>query len=760
MPLVTHDTPPERENMFVAYADNVSNYIHALHPEYSVTRICEWVRNYLVAHQQLLKNRYDQVRHNGEDIDQPRSKENTILPTVKVLKYCDPEDLQQRHSYGNQTFIEDYDLTKLINEYRSKVISPFGSFYETTDKCSSFLKGMVDVKKKLRKAEKKKMLQAKKDGDKTAEVFHNNNQATIKIMMNSLIGAMGSGFNFLSSIANFNSVTSIARYCIMNSYAHAERFLESNFYFRTEEQLLNFLVTCKLYGPPSADVEKIVKQYQIYEPSCDDVYDFLIGSLHRYNFPSDHPEIRKYIATCNLGERCFLFYMSNMKQLVFKNEDFFRPWIDDLFVDTHVDYTLPVAPEDLFKLDGDLVVVLSTVYNKLMPTNERGNSISVYDLLEDKFKNPELAKRLVCIGKYMQSRLDYIQPLFDIFMQHSVGIGYVAEHKYMFRDTVVTSDTDSIIFTTKSWVQWYNGMLKIDQRAFNMNALTVYWLSKANANILFHLSSIFGALGDDMFILNMKNEFMMPIEILTSLKKHYASILKIQEGVFYSTPRLDIKGVNLRGSNFSKGTLNYVEWFIRDLINDIVETGKMNARKYILRVLQFERMIYNTLQQGDAKFLTVDPVKSKEEYTDADRTIYFNYLFWEQVFGDKYGNIAVPTKCYILPLTNVRHHSYLYHLEQTSPDIAKRLDKFLQKNPDKNISRIPINPLTNKIPDELKLITNYKNIISQNARPLYLILSSFGIGTGAPKKQNTLFSDIYGWVSKEDGELAAEHAAV
>ena len=69
-------------------------------------------------------------------------------------------------------------------------------------------------------------------------------------------------------------------------------------------------------------------------------------------------------------------------------------------------------------------------------------------------------------------------------------------------------------------------------------------------------------------------------------------------------------------------------------------------------------MIYDSLHKGSPEFLNVEPIKMAEEYKDADKSVYFNYLFWEGVFAEKYGSIQIPTKCYMLPLTNLRSTDY------------------------------------------------------------------------------------------------------
>ena len=746
-------TPTPRENLFQAYLSNMTEYMQMEFPQADRNVLRTFIKTEIETRSRDMMHRLDIAKANNEDLSVARSGDQRLWPTLQMVRNVDPQAQKRGHSYGNITYYENEDLLGVVLQNRDKIVSPFGTFYETVDRKPSFLKGMVDVKGKKRKTEKKAMLQAKKEGNKTKEIFHNNNQATIKINMNSLIGGMGSGFNFLSSIANFNSVTSIARFFIINAYAHAERFLESNFYFRTEEQLINFLITVHRKGPDPLKVIDVCNKVGIRIPEWEEVYTFLTNCLHRYMFPTDHPTVRKILSSCHIGELAFIFYMSNMKHLVMENSDFFRDFTSKFFGAVVSPTTPNVEPSELYKLDGDLVVVLSTVYHDIIPLNEKGNSISIYDTIE---QYPVLAKQLVYLGQHMQRTLDEIQEIFELFMNHQVGIGYVAEHKQMFRDTVILSDTDSIVFTTKSWAEWYNGSLKLDQAAFNMNALVVYWLSKANGYILYNVSKAFGALGKDLVTMNMKNEFMMPIEILTTLKKHYIAMLKIQEGVVYSKPRLDIKGVNLRGSNFSHNTLNYVVWFIQGIIDDIYTTGKVSAKKKIAEVLRFERFVLDSLRAGETSFLTVDPVKAKEEYTDADRTIYFNYIFWEHVFAEKYGSIMIPTKCYVLPLTNIQHPTYLKFLKEKFPEEEQKLQAFVSKNMTKDINRIPINPLVDAIPEELRMVTDYKAVVYANVRPLYLCMGSLGITLGNSKKLNALYSDVYGWVSAEEGQQVKE----
>lgn len=757
--LVPLDKPYQRSLFTKEYIANMTEYLRCMHPEAPIEVINEFVKQRVNMRCQLLLNNLMTAKKNHDKLDVPRTGNDALWPTAQVIYSADPNDPTHKHSYGNYTVENAESLTGLANRYANKVITPSGTFYETTDKGKSFIGTMVNNKKKSRSAEKKLMLAAKNCNDRIAERFHNTRQASIKIKMNSLPGAFGANGNLYTSIPNYNAITSTARFCIQTAYAHAERFLESNFYFRNSEQVINFIVTCNRNGPdPSATLD-IVKQYNLYQPTVDDVYQFLITSLKRYTFDRDFGDIRTLLEHCSDGQLAFLFYMSNMCHIVRYNEEYFRPWIDELMQDENVVLNGvnldEIDPNDLYKLDSDLVIMLSTFYNHLMPLNPKsGNTITPYDTLSSEYNRPDIARKIVVLGHHAEAKLAELDPLFDHFTFHNVGIGYVSEHKNMFRDATILSDTDSIIFTTGSWVKWFqHGKIEMNHKAFNMNALAVYWLSKANANILYYLSKVLGAVGKEMMILNMKNEFMMPVEISTSRKKNYASVLKIQEGVFYNQMKLDVKGVGFRGSTLPKITLDYSEQMIRDIIEDTYSNLGIDPVKYIAEVLKFERLIYDNLLDGHTKFLPITSVREKSEYKndDINATVYFNYLLWEEVFAEDYGHILLPTKCYTLPCNNkdIRSKEYLDYLSSHNPQLCGRLKQFLDKFPKKDINRIIVNPQISTIPVELRKIIDYKAIIHNNCGPVCLLLQSFGINTGTPRKDDTsIFSDIYGFMSK------------
>ena len=748
MSTLNETLPTRRVNLMNAYLDNQVEYLHKLHPDASKDVLYRFVKDVVNRRYREMKGNTEQYIRSNTDLDTLPSKKLNLLPTCKVVRHADPDDETHSHSYGNLTYQDHEDLLKVTKEFEDKIISPSGSFYETTNNLVSFIKTLNDEFKVRRKNKKKLMLQAKKEGNKSKAVVYNNQQASIKITMNSMPGGFGFAHSSLSSAANFNSVTSMGRSVVTNSYAHAERFLAGNFYFPDVEHLINFLVTCTQYMKPAKEVEELCVKHNLRIPKVEDVYEFLINNLYKYTGSKDEPGVLIFLQHCQPGELAFIFYMSNLHNLIHYNDELFRNWFKKLFdKDLTSDAELKDV-NDIWKIDGDLLIVLNTLLRKELDVNKSGNTLLITDSLNGDRNRVERFYRKAI---QMQNTIDEFKEVFEVFTNHGIGVQYADEHKNMLREVVGTSDTDSILFTTRQWIEWYNNA----DDDVNINAMIVYLLTKANEHILFHLSCSYNAIGKDRFTIAMKNEFYQSCEFYCNAKKTYASLQNMQEGVMFGTPNLDVKGVMLRGSNFSHETLVYTNWLIEKVLTEISKGNRVDAQEYIQYVLNYERMMYDSLHDGETTFLSVSPIKNANEYKNADSSIFYNYTFWEKVFAKKYGTITIPTKCYIVPLGNIRDDGYRLFLHQKYPEILDLMTEFLNTHT-KPITRIPINPVLDTVPEELRPLVAVRDIVYASTRPLYLILKSMGIQIGSGKKDTNLFSDVYGLTSRENGKLARE----
>lgn len=123
----------------------------------------------------------------------------------------------------------------------------------------------------------------------------------------------------------------------------------------------------------------------------------------------------------------------------------------------------------------------------------------------------------------------------------------------------------------------------------------------------------------------------------------------------------------------------------------------------------------------------------------------------------------MPTKAYVVDVDYKLMTSKAYHekLVKMSEDIASQLDLFVTSiSKKKSVNLVPINSTLEKVPAELRAAMRIRDMVYKRTRPLYMILRSLGIVTGGnPDKDIILFSDLYGWVSSEEGAKAREHTS-
>ena len=153
--------PRKREDFFVCYIDNMTDFISMHRPEVDKTKIRKWVSEKVNQRVALLLDNLKRAKMNGEDLTVGREGDEMLWPTVRVVRASDPDNADDdTHQYGNLIEIPDMDLYKMFMRYRDKIISPSGTVYETVDKCPSYLKGIIATKKKNRKKAKNKMFEA------------------------------------------------------------------------------------------------------------------------------------------------------------------------------------------------------------------------------------------------------------------------------------------------------------------------------------------------------------------------------------------------------------------------------------------------------------------------------------------------------------------------------------------------------------------------------------------------------------------------
>ena len=697
----------DRPSLMESYVNSVTLYLAKLWPDIPIEKIKEIVKTQVAS--------------------------SIKRPYAEVVTY--PE-------YGNQE-LKKVDLLNMIRKTKNKTIAPGGTIFQTTDVHVPLVKQFLDALVERRDNAKKAMFEYIKQNRKLEADNKNSEQALNKIAANSVSGGCGTDVNALYDKESYCSITSMCRHGTMMAYTFAERFLSSNYYFPTYEDAINFLITTLEKCPPKEEIRDVLNRYHLTEVFFDHLYDLVHSGLDRYAAKDTHKDfiLERLIKNMSPEERSFIYYSRSLYNIMYLNPDVTHEFFTELFTLDTNEKCLKREDVDisiLKKLDGDLEQALQTSYAKILGEE-------VIKKLPD--TNKELALKMAKIAYTAQEKINYIQPLIDMFLHSKVMIPKAHINKDMIRKAIIVSDTDSIIYTSKDIVTLYlkGTFTYSNPYVYSMHAFATYFLCKSVSSLLRMIAIQRGAIGEkNIKMLKMKNEFLYPVFIRTNQSKHYIGYLTVQEGIVLKDPKMDVKGVQYKSSNLPKVTHKFTSKVIDTLVEDINTHTNIYAGDYISMVLNYEQQIFKSLREGQLTYYTNAPVKMKEEYKTPDSSLYSNYLIWQEVFSKKYGDIFVPSKCYLIPFTKNKYKSpeYLNWLMEKYPDIYKKWDIYIKKNPTKKINRLPIPIACQQIPEELIPLVDMRSIVFKNVQPAMLLLKTAGIDLGNPKKL-MLLSDYY-----------------
>ena len=221
----------------------------------------------------------------------------------------------------------------------------------------------------------------------------------------------------------------------------------------------------------------------------------------------------------------------------------------------------------------------------------------------------------------------------------------------------------------------------------------------------------------------MKNEFYMVRILLTLVKKHYASLQKLQEGNYLGDGHLDVKGIDclvkVGTSDATKDALKKV------LLKDILMADDINQLQILKDIAIIEKKIYNDLRSGKRNYYKPVTIKSINNYKDPLKIQGItSSMAWNYVKGPglpaidlEERNAIDVVKVLITPAT----------LEKIKIDFPEQYDRFMELvDPTKQVkSDIPMKDYTGKIeaiavprdiktPEWILRLIDYASIINDN----------------------------------------------
>lgn len=688
--------------------------------------------DYLKTMVNYLKKKYDLPQEELEKyVKDTIKKNNPRNPTVKFNK-------KDRNGDMN---IETTKLTSYLREVKEDddIIVPTFTTYINHEKRESLHSVFITINKNARAVDKKKAFHAKLKGDMEAYNYFNTTQSKRKTTNNSLSGAYASNGTILFNESGHSTLTSITRCVSGIGNAISEIVVGGNRYFRTPESLINYLLTVIKHSNLDL-VEEVIKEYNIYIPTEEEVFEKMMFSARWYwTSLEKEEEIKNIIKNLSDRERVAVVYTNDMWSVKDFNQDLTKELIDGIsFPCKDVNYSKNPLEDLKEEFEGTDNLVRYIFANEI-----KGRILNYEEMLKE--KDP-LVFSMASTSKQVKETLFKFSKFFKAFFLTDILPPNVAYIQDMFRLNIVLSDTDSTCCAYDKWVEWYYGDKKDLDRyvgvAGGIMTITTQLIAH-NLKVFYHNLNIRPKYGN---LLQMKNEYFWPVFVTSNKSKHYFASTMIREGNVYTELEREKKGVHFISSTYDKVITDTTNYLMDYITNTVGNNDKISLKHMCTTVANIERKIYKDFNENQYYMFKRDSIKNAKAYKNGPlESKYVYHLLWNEIFGEKYGLMDEPPyTIYNIPLeveNKTDFDDLKAMIQGTDEEVYKKFDNITKKYNKTNISTMRIPKLIldrHGIPVELKDKVAIRKTIRQMCYSLYEVLTTIGFY----KKEEQLMMDL------------------
>lgn len=576
---------------------------------------------------------------------------------------------------------------------------------------------------KLRKTYKHKMFDLELVGDNDGAAFYNILQTTCKIKNNSVSGAHSSPSTVLYVKSAHPTLTSTCRVSTSYGNANNEKFLQGNRHYWCPDVVISNIFAI-VQNTNYETLCKAIEMYNLHLPTAEQMMDcILYSTVHYWKNGPIEKRILDICQSLTPVERAAFVYTGDLYHLAQYNGDLVRQFIIELGQVNHTEHV--EDPGAVLKTLDDYT---TSFVNALCFEFMMGKPMK--DLPT---KHPEDHVKLAATGLHVMRTLEKYRPLIVGLWKPLLLSPSISVLPSIVRRAVVTSDTDSSIFTNQYWVEFVCGKLAFDADAFRVGNTTTFLTAQLVRHTLALMSANLGIESKQIHQISMKNEFYFNQFFLTSSAKHYFAEQNSREGGVFKVPKLEIKGVELRSSNAPDSVMNEVKEYAKYIMRFAMSGGKMTYRDVFEPIYRIEKDILDDVRTGGYKYLRSMQIKDKDSYVDAeDSSAYQQHMFWSEVFAPKYGYPDDP------PYRAVKVSLTTNNKTKLANWVANIKDKQLQERLSNWMMRVGKTSITtvmlpeqiisvHGVPEEILEVADIRKLIFGIVSPFYLILESLGI---------------------------------
>lgn len=472
------------------------------------------------------------------------------------------------------------------------------------------------------------------------------------------------------------------------------------------------------------NVSKLIDEFNLHVPTTDEIMSCITYSTNLYwRNEASVMEIRKLVETLPDTSRVFFMYSSDLYHLEKHNTSLVKDLLTQLACRAVDPYLLD--PKAVIEsATGDVIAYASLLCSDIMKGLKLNEMYTTHPT-EYGIVAATILKNYNVLESY--------RDLFEVLFRPTYLPPTIAKLPTIIRRAVVTSDTDSTIFTTQYWTKKIVGKYDFSELSYAVGYTIVFLASEQVTHLLALMSANLGIPSDQVHRIKMKNEFYFPIFSLTSNAKHYYSYISACEGNVYRDMKLEVKGVNLRSSNAPKVVTKQLHKHMAFLMNEAITNGSMNIDTAIGEIIDLERDVQTDLRNGGHRYLRSMQIKDADSYINKnDAPAIKQHELWEEVFAPKYGkapDIPYPSLNLTVNLgSKTKVKEWLAGLEDQS--LAARMEAHMARTGKTTIPtlRLPGEIVTSSgLPSEILPVISVRKLTMDIVKPFYLLIESLGI---------------------------------
>jgi len=654
------------------------------------------------------------------------SLEDAIFKVKNVIKNSDAVDPTVTYYERKDNGDKHESKISLVNflgtvKKNNESLAPSFTSYLGTDVKDSLHKNFVLINLKSRSVEKKLAKNFKDEGNLEKASYHDVMQKTKKIFNNSLSGAYASKSTILFNPSAHYTLTSITRAVASIGNALTEIMVSGNRHYKDGEVVMNHFAAL-INGVDRKKVADAVIKFSLKTPTTNDIMEMVkYNTLFYWGSVKTEKLVFDFVEAMDDIDKCIVLYVNDLFHIRKHNEEFMRIFLNKL----HRKRIGAVNP-DYKRMEESEEYVMNLVHH--ICTDEiQGKRIDYKDLPNGVISDIMIATT-DGVNDTIKDYEDFIKAFFTSNVM-PVDIAYIKE---MTRRCIVLSDTDSTCGSYTNWVEWYFGKLVFSPESIALSAAVMTVTTQVIDHFLKTLSGNMNVDPANMHHLAMKNEYFWPVFAPASVSKHYYAGIKVKEGSVYVELERELKGVNFIASNIPVRYQKRLHDMIDTILKKVSENELLDLPFWINVVADIEKEIISSVHKGDVSILKTEKIKDKGAYKlEWERSPYYHYELWQQVFADKYSQSEPPqiTALKVPTILNTKRKlsDFLENIKDEA--IKRKFTDFMTRHPKDSLGtlRLPYTSLAvHGVPDEIKDVINIKRIIKDITAPFILVLGTLG----------------------------------